>query len=88
MSRNEMVSALESQYKARLDRLSLDINNSLNNQGSDTLDFLTDLIEDYTATLNHFNFVQKLKIVESNKKEQRNNQQDSDNEDEINNNIR
>lgn len=88
MSRNEMVSALESQYKARLDRLSLDINNSLNNQGSGTLDFLTDLIEDYTATLNHFNFVQKLKIVESNKKEQRNNQQDSDNEDEINNNIR
>ena len=83
-----MVSALESQYKARLDRLSLDINNSLNNQGSGTLDFLTDLIEDYTATLNHFNFVQKLKIVESNKKEQRNNQQDSDNEDEINNNIR
>ena len=56
-----MVSALESQYKARLDRLSLDINNSLNNHGSETLDFLTDLIEDYTITLNQFNFVQKLK---------------------------
>jgi len=61
MSKNEMVSALESQYKARLDRLSLDINNSLNNHGSETLDFLTDLIEDYTITLNQFNFVQKLK---------------------------
>lgn len=71
MSRSEMVSALESQYKARLDRLSLDINNSLNNQGSGTLDFLTDLIEDYTATLSHFNFVQKLKenIINSSKDE-------------------
>jgi hypothetical protein len=61
MGKNEMVSALESQYKARLDRLSLDINNSLNNQGSGTLDFLTDLIEEYTTTLNQFNFVQKIK---------------------------
>jgi hypothetical protein len=58
----EMLNALESHYKAQLDRISLDINNSLRSgSGSGTLDYLVDNISEYSNTLSQFNFVQKLK---------------------------
>lgn len=58
----EMLNALESHYKAQLDRISLDINNTLRGgNGSGTLDYLVDSISEYSSALSQFNFVQKLK---------------------------
>lgn len=58
----EMLNALESHYKAQLDRISLDINNTLRGgNGSGDLDYLADSISEYSSTLSQFNFVQKLK---------------------------
>ena len=58
----EMIQALESHYKAQLDRISLDINNSLRGgNGSGTLDYLVDSISEYSNALTQFNFVQRLK---------------------------
>lgn len=58
----EMLNALESHYRAQLDRISLDINNTLRGgNGSGTLDYLVDSISEYSSALSQFNFVQKLK---------------------------
>lgn len=59
--KEEMITALESHYKSLLDRTALDINDLLDEGGSKSLDSLIDSVDQYSKTLNQFNFVQKLK---------------------------
>jgi hypothetical protein len=67
-----MINALESHYKALMDRQALDINNLLDESDSGSLDMLIHNILNYSNVLNQFNFVQKLKekAVESSKKDE------------------
>lgn len=60
-NKQEMITALESHYKAALDRKALDVNSLIGGGNGDSLDLLIDSIEEYTTILNQFNFVQKLK---------------------------
>ena len=70
--RQDMIKALESHYQALLDRKALDINYFLNGGDGDSLDDLIDSVEEYSAILNQFNFVQKLKenLVKSEKSDE------------------
>ena len=68
-----MISALESHYKALMDRIALDINTLLDGGDSESLDLLAENVKEYSSILNEFNFVQKLKekSLESAKKDEK-----------------
>lgn len=68
-----MISALESHYKALMDRIALDINALLDGGDSESLDLLAENVKEYSSILNEFNFVQKLKekSLESAKKDEK-----------------
>jgi hypothetical protein len=68
-----MISALESHYKALMDRIALDINALLDGGDSESLDLLAENVKEYSSVLNEFNFVQKLKekSLESAKKDEK-----------------
>lgn len=68
-----MISALESHYKALMDRIALDINSLLDGGDSESLDLLAENVKEYSSILNEFNFVQKLKekSLESAKKDEK-----------------
>jgi hypothetical protein len=67
-----MINALESHYKALMDRQALDINNLLDESDSGSLDMLIHNVQNYSSVLNQFNFVQKLKekAMESSQKDE------------------
>jgi hypothetical protein len=67
-----MINALESHYRALMDRQALDINNLLDESDSGSLDMLIHNVQNYSSVLNQFNFVQKLKekAMESSQKDE------------------